>query len=47
MYEIAKNPEVQERLYNEIKTVLGDRPPTAEDLAAMPYMKGCVLESFR
>ena len=47
IYEIAKRPEVQEKLYEEIKNVLGDRQPTAEDLAAMPYTKGCVMESFR
>ena len=47
MYEVAKRPEVQEKLYEEIKTILGDRQPTADDLAAMPYTKGCVKESFR
>ena len=48
MFEVAKRPEVQEKLYAEIKSVLGDsRYPTAKDLAAMPYLKGCVMESFR
>ena len=45
---MARNPEVQEKLYTEIKSVLGDRTrPTPEDLAKMPYLKGCMLESFR
>ena len=45
---MAKNPDVQEQLYNEIKSVLGERTqPTPEDLRKMPYLKGCIMESFR
>ena len=45
---MAKNPEAQEKLYREIHSVLGDRTqPTPEDLTKMPYLKGCMLESFR
>lgn len=45
---MAKNPEVQEKLYKEIKSVLGhEKHPTPEDLTRMPYLKGCMLESFR
>ena len=48
VFEVARRPEVQEKLYAEIKSVLGDsRHPTAEHLAAMPYLKGCVMEAFR
>ena len=45
---MAKNPEAQEKLYEEIQSVLGDRTqPTPEDLTKMPYLKGCMMESFR
>ena len=45
---MAKNPDAQEKLYQEIKSVLGDRTePTPEDISKMPYLKGCVMESFR
>lgn len=48
LFELAKRPEIQHKLYSEIKSVLGDsKQPTTEDLSKMPYMKGCVLESFR
>ena len=48
LYYMAKNPEAQERLSEEIKSVLGERSePTTEDLSNMPYLKGCVMESFR
>ncbi|XP_064400964.1 probable cytochrome P450 49a1 isoform X2 [Halichondria panicea] len=47
LFELAKNPEVQERLYQEIQSVVGERPPTAQDLEAMPYLRGCIKEGFR
>ena len=48
LYHMAQNPEAQERLYEEIKSVVGEgHEPTPEDLSKMPYLKGCVLESFR
>ena len=47
-YCMAKNPEAQEELHKEITSVLGDRTqPTPEDLSKMPYLKGCMMESFR
>ena len=48
LHGIATNPEVQEQLHAEISSVLGDsRLPTAEDLAAMPYVKAVVKETLR
>ena len=48
MYFMAKHPEAQERLYHEVVGVMGgSKYPTPEQLSQMPYMKGCVLESFR
>ena len=47
LFELAKNPEVQERLYQEIQSVVRERPPTAQDLEAMPYLRGCIKECFR
>ena len=48
LHIVAKNPNVQERLYNEIKSVLGERTqPTPEDLTKMTYLKGCMMESLR
>jgi cytochrome P450 len=31
LWELARNPGVQERLYQECRTVLGERLPSAED----------------
>uniref|UniRef100_A0A0B7ATN8 Cytochrome P450 n=1 Tax=Arion vulgaris TaxID=1028688 RepID=A0A0B7ATN8_9EUPU len=47
-YNLAKNPESQEKLRTEIRNVLGhDQPVTAESLAKMHYLKACLKESFR
>ncbi|KAK3798075.1 hypothetical protein RRG08_034631 [Elysia crispata] len=47
-YNLAKNPDKQEKLYEEIKVTLGgDEPLTKEALAEMPYLKACLKESFR
>ena len=48
LYCMAKNPEAQEKLHKEIQSVLGDRKePSPEDISKMPYLKGCMQESFR
>ena len=48
LYLMAKNPEAQEKLYKQIRSVLGDQAqPTSEDLSKIPYLKGCMMESFR
>ncbi len=44
---MAGNLQVQETLYNEIQSVVGEGPPTAEHLARMPYLRSCIKESFR
>lgn len=48
LYHLARNPNVQQRLYEELSAVLGDgNAVTAEHLSQMPYLKACVKESFR
>eukprot|EP01087_Luapelamoeba_hula_P014562 TRINITY_DN428_c0_g1_i1.p1 TRINITY_DN428_c0_g1~~TRINITY_DN428_c0_g1_i1.p1 ORF type:complete len:606 (-),score=103.80 TRINITY_DN428_c0_g1_i1:43-1860(-) len=48
IYHIAKNPEAQQRLYEEITSVMGDAPVmTQAHLRKMPFLKNCVTESMR
>ncbi|PSN39633.1 hypothetical protein C0J52_13798 [Blattella germanica] len=48
MYLIAKNPEVQERLYEEIQQLAPGRCPLrAETLRNAKYLQACLMESFR
>ena len=48
LHELAKNPEVQERVLQEIQTVMGDRrSPTFEDIQKMTLLRGCVRETLR
>jgi cytochrome P450 len=48
LYNLAKNPDVQEKLYKEIKQVLPNNEPiTPEILSKLPYIKAVVKETFR
>jgi cytochrome P450 len=46
-YLLVKNPQVQEKLRNEIISVVGDRDPTHEDLSKLKYLKNVVKEMLR
>ena len=44
LHAMANHPEVQERLYKELRSVLGDSICiTSEHLSQLPYLKGCKL----
>jgi cytochrome P450 len=48
LHALAKYQEVQERLSEEIVSVLGNATEaTPQHLSQMPYLKGCISESFR
>ncbi|CAH1794752.1 unnamed protein product [Owenia fusiformis] len=48
IYNLSKHPEKQEKLYQEIKDVVGDGGDvTADQLDKMHYLKACIKESFR
>ncbi len=46
-YLLAKYPEVQEKLHDELDRVLGDRPPTRADLPNLDYTRRITKESLR
>jgi cytochrome P450 len=46
-YLLARNPEAQARLHAELDAVLGDRPPTADDLPRLRYTEQVIQESMR
>ncbi len=46
-YALASNPNVAEKLHNELDTVLGDRTPTLEDLHHLPYTLQVIKEVLR
>ena len=46
-YLLAKNPDVAERLVDEVETVLGDDPPRAEHLPRLPFTRMVFLETMR
>eukprot|EP00898_Chlorokybus_atmophyticus_P006609 jgi/Chlat1/694/Chrsp104S01282 len=48
LYHLAKNPDVQQQVYNEVASVLGDREVvTAADLQHLPLVKAAVKETMR
>jgi ent-kaurene oxidase len=47
MYELAKRPEIQERLYREIQDVCGDDTVTEDHLHRLPYLKAVFHETLR
>lgn len=46
-YLLSKHPEVEARLYTELREVLGDRAPTVEDLPRLRYTGMVAKESMR
>uniref|UniRef100_E1BKM8 Cytochrome P450 family 24 subfamily A member 1 n=1 Tax=Bos taurus TaxID=9913 RepID=E1BKM8_BOVIN len=48
LYNLSRNPHVQQKLFKEIQSVLPENQlPRAEDLRNMPYLKACLKESMR
>jgi cytochrome P450 len=46
-YLLAQNPDIVEKLMQELDGVLGGRAPTMNDLAALPYSEMIVKEAMR
>ncbi len=44
---LINNPEIQQKAYDEIQGAIGDRIPTCEDKARLPYIDAMILESLR
>jgi cytochrome P450 family 12 len=49
MYQLALNPDKQEKLYQEIDTVLpnSDSHLTAENIETLSYLKAVIKETLR
>ena len=46
-YLLSQHPRVEAKLVEELRAVLGDRPPTVHDLSRLPYTDMIVKESMR
>lgn len=48
LYNLARFPDVQGKLYEEVASVVGkDGDVTPKNIAKLPYLKACVKESAR
>lgn len=47
LYLLSQNPEIEKKLFNEIDTVIGNRPPTPADFMKLPYTQNIIWESLR
>ncbi|KAL3969631.1 hypothetical protein ACER0C_027428 [Sarotherodon galilaeus] len=48
LYHLAREPEIQEQLYQEVISVCpGDKVPNSNDIAQMPYLKAIIRETLR
>ena len=48
LFELAKHPEIQERLYREIKLMVEEgKHPTWEDIQNMKLVRNCIKETMR
>lgn len=48
LYLLAKDPEIQEKLYQEVISVCpGDKVPNSDDIVHMPYLKAIIRETLR
>ena len=49
LFELARHPEIQDRVMEEISSVFGDdtRAPTMNDLRQLKYLEQCVKEGLR
>lgn len=47
LYHLAKDPELQNSLYEEVMAVVPDRAPTTNDIARMPILKSIIKETLR
>ena len=48
LYNLGRNPHVQDKLYQEVESVVGkDADVTSQRLAKLSYLKACLKETMR
>ncbi|MGE7780490.1 cytochrome P450 [Peribacillus sp. NPDC097264] len=47
LYLLSQHPEVEAKLFHEIDTVIGNRPPTPDDFMKLSYTQNIIWESLR
>ncbi|XP_014840028.1 PREDICTED: sterol 26-hydroxylase, mitochondrial-like isoform X3 [Poecilia mexicana] len=48
LYQLSRNPEIQDRLYEEVSSLVpADRVPSAAEVTAMPFLRAVIKETLR
>ncbi|OEJ37476.1 cytochrome P450 [Streptomyces agglomeratus] len=47
LYELARDPGIEERLHSELEQVLADRPVAFEDVGRLPFLRNVITETLR
>lgn len=49
IYQLSQNPDKQEMLYNELKSIMPDvrSPVDTKILEQMPFLRACIKETLR
>ncbi|WP_276207446.1 cytochrome P450 [Streptomyces agglomeratus] len=47
LYELARDPGIEERLHSELEQVLADRPVAFEDVGRPPFLRNVITETLR
>jgi len=47
IHALLTHPEVRARAADEVRSILGENPPGADDLAKLPYLRAVVSEALR
>ncbi|WP_053750439.1 cytochrome P450 [Streptomyces sp. MMG1533] len=47
LYELARHPDIEERVLTELEEVIEDRPVTLDDLGRLPYLNRVISEALR
>uniref|UniRef100_A0A146SNF1 Cytochrome P450 family 17 polypeptide 2 n=1 Tax=Fundulus heteroclitus TaxID=8078 RepID=A0A146SNF1_FUNHE len=48
LYQLSRNPDIQDRLYEEVSTLVpADRIPSAAEVTRMPFLRAVIKETLR
>ena len=47
LYHVSCNPEIQDKIFDEILDTIGSDEITHENISKLDYLEGCIMETLR